>query len=59
VRQHYKDLLDGKLGFEMVQTFKVYPKIFGVTIEDEGAEFTFRLFDHPRVYIFRRSTAQS
>jgi hypothetical protein len=59
VRQHYKDLLDGKLGFEMVKTFKVYPKIFGVTIPDEDAEFTFRLFDHPRVYIFRRATAQS
>ena len=56
VRQHYKDLLDGTLGFEMVQTFKVYPKIFGVTIHDEAAEFTYRLFDHPRVYIFRRTT---
>jgi dolichyl-phosphate-mannose-protein mannosyltransferase len=59
VRQHYKDLLDGKLGFGLVQSFKVYPKIFGVTIPDEGAEFTFRFFDHPRVYIFRRTAAQS
>ncbi len=59
VRQHYKDLLGGKLGFELVQTFKVYPKILGVTIPDERAEFTFRLFDHPRVYVFRRSTTQS
>lgn len=55
VSQHYRDLFDGKLGFEMVKAFKVYPEIFGVTIHDEAAEFTFRLFDHPWVYIFKRT----
>jgi hypothetical protein len=30
-------------------------QIFGVTIHDEAAEFTFRLFDHPQVYIFKRT----
>jgi len=59
VAQHYRDLFDGKLGFEMVKTFKVYPEIFGLTIHDEPAEFTFRMFDHPRVYIFKRTTARS
>jgi len=39
----------------MVKAFKVYPEIFGVTIHDEAAEFTFRLFDHPWVYIFKRT----
>jgi hypothetical protein len=55
VAQHYRDLFDGKLGFEMIKTFKVYPEILGLTIHDEAAEFTFRLFDHPRVYIFKRT----
>lgn len=54
VRQHYKDLLDGKLPFALVKTFKVYPGIFGWTINDDKAEQTFRHFDHPRVYVFRR-----
>jgi hypothetical protein len=54
VKQHYKDLFDGKLGFALVKTFKVYPKLFGVTINDDNAEFTFRYFDHPRVFVFRR-----
>ena len=56
VRQHYQDLFDGKLGFSLVKTFKVYPSLFGRDIKDDAAEFTFRLFDHPTVYIFRRTT---
>ena len=54
VKEHYRDLLSGKSGFVLVRTFKVYPRLFGVNINDDKAEFSFRLFDHPRVYIFRR-----
>jgi 4-amino-4-deoxy-L-arabinose transferase-like glycosyltransferase len=54
VKQYYRDLFAGRLGFQLVQTFKVYPSILGVTINDDGAEMTFRSFDHPRVFIFRR-----
>jgi hypothetical protein len=54
VRQYYQDLFDGKLGFARVKTFKVYPELFGLTINDDSAEQTFRHFDHPRVFIFRR-----
>ncbi len=54
VRQYYRDLFDGKLAFAQVKTFKVYPSLFGLTINDDGAEQTFRHFDHPRVYVFRR-----
>jgi hypothetical protein len=54
VKQYYRDLFAGKLGFQLVQSFKVYPSLFGHDINDDGAELTFRLFDHPRVFIFRR-----
>jgi len=54
VAQHYQDLFDGKLGFELVQTFKVYPALSRWTINDDASEFTFRLFDHPTIYIFKR-----
>jgi len=54
VKQYYQDLFDGKLGFELDRTFKVYPSVFGREINDDGAELTFRLFDHPRIFIFKR-----
>ncbi len=54
VKQYYRDLFAGRLGFHLVQTFKVYPSLFGFTINDDRAEWTFRLFDHPGVYIFHR-----
>ena len=54
VKQYYRDLFAGRLGFQLVKTFKTYPSLFGVTINDDSAEWTFRLFDHPGVYIFRR-----
>jgi hypothetical protein len=54
VKQYYRDLFAGKLGFQLVQSFKTYPSLFGHPIDDDGAELTFRLFDHPRIFIFHR-----
>jgi hypothetical protein len=54
VKEYYDALFAGRLGFEQMRTFKVYPELFGVQINDDAAELTFRLFDHPRVFIFRR-----
>lgn len=55
VKQYYDDLFEGRLGFELLRTFKVYPSLFGHEINDDGAELSFRLFDHPRVFIFKRA----
>jgi len=54
VKQYYKDLFDGRLGFKLVKTFKTYPSLFGLSINDDNAELTFRLFDHPRIFVFLR-----
>jgi 4-amino-4-deoxy-L-arabinose transferase-like glycosyltransferase len=54
VKQYYRDLFAGRLGFQLDRTFKVYPSLFGHDINDDGSEFTFRYFDHPRVFIFKR-----
>jgi hypothetical protein len=54
VKQYYRDLFAGRLGFTLVKTFKVYPSLFGLDINDDAAELTFRSFDHPRVFIFMR-----
>jgi hypothetical protein len=40
-----------------MRTFKVYPSIFGVTINDDAAKLSLRLFDHPWSFVFRRTTA--
>jgi hypothetical protein len=56
-RKYYEDLLAGRLGFKLAKTFKVYPAVFGLPIRDDAAELTFRLFDHPRVYIFMRAAS--
>jgi 4-amino-4-deoxy-L-arabinose transferase-like glycosyltransferase len=55
VKQYYRDLMTGRLGFQLQRTFKVYPSLFGWDLVDDRAELTFRLFDHPRVFIFRRA----
>ena len=54
VKEYYDNLLSGKLGFTVVKTFKSYPSLFGWTINDDAAEMTFKLFDHPRVFVLRR-----
>ena len=55
VKQYCRDLFAGRLGFTLVRTFKVYPSLFGFEINDDRAELSFRLFDHPRVFIFKRA----
>jgi len=47
-------LFSGRLGFDLIKTFKVYPSFFGVTINDDNAELSSRMNDRPRVYVFRR-----
>jgi 4-amino-4-deoxy-L-arabinose transferase-like glycosyltransferase len=54
VKQYYEDLFAGRLGFRLLRSFKVYPRLGGIDINDDAAELTFRLFDHPRVFVFVR-----
>jgi hypothetical protein len=54
VKRYYEDLFAGRLGFDLIKTFKVYPALLGATIDDDRAELSSRMNDHPRVYIFMR-----
>ena len=56
VKQYYQDLFAGRLDFQLMRSFKVYPRLFGIDINDDAAELSFRLFDHPRVFVFARQT---
>ncbi|HIQ06074.1 MAG TPA: phospholipid carrier-dependent glycosyltransferase [Anaerolineae bacterium] len=52
--RHYKALFDGTAGFQLAATFRRWPHLGGLSWDDRSAELTFRLFDHPLVYIFER-----
>jgi hypothetical protein len=52
---HYDDLLSGRRGFEVVRVFRELPRLAGVQIDDSSSELTFRLFDHPTIWILRRA----
>jgi 4-amino-4-deoxy-L-arabinose transferase-like glycosyltransferase len=54
VVRFYRELFAGERGFREVRTFQTRPSLFGLTWDDDGAELSFRLFDHPKVRIFRR-----
>lgn len=55
VKDYYDRLFSGRTDFQLLETFKVYPSLFGVEIDDDAAELSFRLFDHPRVFVFMRT----
>lgn len=51
----YKKLLDGTLGYTEVSRFTSYPQLFGVQINDDTAEESIQVFDHPTVRIFQNT----
>jgi len=51
--EYYKLLFAGKLGFEQIAEFTSYPKLFGITINDDASEETFQVYDHPKVLVFQ------
>jgi 4-amino-4-deoxy-L-arabinose transferase-like glycosyltransferase len=54
VVQFFHRLYAEELGFRLVKTFEARPAFLGRTINDDRSELTFRLFDHPKVRIFKR-----
>jgi 4-amino-4-deoxy-L-arabinose transferase-like glycosyltransferase len=51
----YNDLLSNRHSeFHRVAEFRSLPGILGFTVDDSRSELTFRSFDHPTIWIFRR-----
>jgi hypothetical protein len=59
VLRYQQALEDGSLGFEPVATFSTRPSLLGVEIDDTGSEEAFRVYDHPTVRIWRKTTGFS
>ncbi len=49
----YQKLFSGELGYQEVATFTSYPQLFGIRVNDDAAEETIQVFDHPAVRIFQ------
>ena len=56
---YYRALFDGRLGFERAAEFTSYPSLGPLRFPDDRAEEQFTVYDHPRVLLFRKSTAFS
>jgi len=50
---YYHLLFAEELGYQKIMGFASYPKLLGVDIKDDGVEETFRVFDHPTIFIFK------
>jgi len=55
----YAELSAGAGEFRRAAAFEMGPRFAGRPVDDSGAEPTFRLFDHPKVYIYRRVSGKA
>ncbi len=58
--KYYQDLFSGKLNFTKVAEFSSYPTLptfhFPLSINDDGADESFTVYDHPKIMIFKKQT---
>lgn len=54
----YQRLFSGDSGYRLVRTFNPSPRLGALVWNDESSELTFRLFDHPTIYVFARDSEQ-
>jgi YYY domain-containing protein len=50
-------MYQGKLGFDLVKIFESSPSLGLLVINDQASEEAFTVYDHPKVFIFRKTTA--
>ena len=56
-RKYYEKLFGGKLGYKKVAEFENPPTIpiLNIPINDQNADESFTVYDHPKVMIFKKS----
>ncbi len=57
--RYYRLLFNGKLGFDKIKQVSSYPNFWGIELNDDDAEETFQVFDHPKVMIFKKARGLS
>ena len=53
----YQALVEGEVGFDLIQRFRHHPSLGSIVFKDDGSEPTFVGFDHPTVMIFKKTAA--
>jgi hypothetical protein len=53
--KYYQDLFAGRLGYSKVAEFTNYPRLFGISINDQSADESFSVYDHPKIIIFKKT----
>lgn len=48
---------EGNLGFELVEVFQSNPTIGSFAINDQFSEEAFTVYDHPKVFVFKKNAA--
>lgn len=56
---YYEQLFNGNLGYQKIAEFPSYPSLFGFQLNDDSAEETFQVFDHPKPIIFKNVERKS
>ena len=46
---------EGRLGFDLVAVFETFPRLGQFEINDQYAEEAFTFYDHPKVFVFKKS----
>jgi YYY domain-containing protein len=49
-------MFKGNLGFELVETFTSEPRLGPIRLNDQFAEEAFTVYDHPKVFIFQKTS---
>lgn len=57
--KYYQNLFSGELGYTKVAEFTANPSFFGLEINDQSADESFTVYDHPRVIIFKNNKQKS
>jgi len=52
---YYRLLFEGRLGYTLVKSFSSRPRLAGVVFNDDFADESFTVYDHPKVLIFRNT----
>ncbi len=52
--RYYQSLFSGKLGFEQVYATETPPKLGSLVIDDQSADESFTVYDHPKPILFQK-----
>lgn len=56
---YYHSLFSGELGFELIADFTSRPNLGPISFNDDTGEEAWTVYDHPRVFVFKKTEAYS